>query len=378
MIEPTLTIQQTKCRTPNLRFGAMSALPRRQFGGKLHVIPPQQVQWKPRLRQAAGTLAATRERALWKRQGDSNSIFREFIQFINLEVARHGFRDFKMTSNRRLEKKSELNVESVVNGVVEQNPSVTKTELKCVKGAGVKLKQFFYLFVVVAISFGFIGCDKNNGDNPNNPNNPDDPSNPTSSVLVSSILVGGSLAPNFTYDAQNRLSSIDFGYTVVPLTYPSANTVLAIFEGEEWVFTLNNDGHIVKIKYPDGYEDIYEYENGYLQTDGDANFIWENGNLKSVQWNGGGVTYSYNTISNKEANIAPWTTPMLIVGGHYEGFYAYFPAAYFGKSSKNLVSSSQRDGEQRNYYYETNVGGYVTKVYEDNTEGHPVCEIQYK
>jgi len=31
-------------------------LSRRQFCGKLHVILPQEVQWKPPLRQAAGTL----------------------------------------------------------------------------------------------------------------------------------------------------------------------------------------------------------------------------------------------------------------------------------------------------------------------------------
>jgi hypothetical protein len=40
----------------NERFGAMAALPRRQFCANLNVIPPQQVQWKPPLRQAAGTL----------------------------------------------------------------------------------------------------------------------------------------------------------------------------------------------------------------------------------------------------------------------------------------------------------------------------------
>ena len=42
----------------NGRFGAMAAVARRQFCGKLYVIPPLQVQWKPPLRQAAGTLAA--------------------------------------------------------------------------------------------------------------------------------------------------------------------------------------------------------------------------------------------------------------------------------------------------------------------------------
>ena len=36
----------------------MAAVARRQFCGKLHVITPQEVQWKPPLPQAAGTLAA--------------------------------------------------------------------------------------------------------------------------------------------------------------------------------------------------------------------------------------------------------------------------------------------------------------------------------
>jgi hypothetical protein len=43
----------------NERFGAMAALPRRQFCAKLNVTTPQQVQWKPPLRQAAGTLSAS-------------------------------------------------------------------------------------------------------------------------------------------------------------------------------------------------------------------------------------------------------------------------------------------------------------------------------
>ena len=34
-------------------------LSRRQYCGNFHVITPQQVQWKPPLRQAAGTLAVS-------------------------------------------------------------------------------------------------------------------------------------------------------------------------------------------------------------------------------------------------------------------------------------------------------------------------------
>ena len=52
----------TKSAASNGRFGAMAAVARRQFCGKLHVIIPQQVQWKPPLRQAALTLSASGER----------------------------------------------------------------------------------------------------------------------------------------------------------------------------------------------------------------------------------------------------------------------------------------------------------------------------
>jgi hypothetical protein len=47
-----------KSAATNERFVAMAALPRGQFCANLDVITPQQVQWKPPLRQAAGTLAA--------------------------------------------------------------------------------------------------------------------------------------------------------------------------------------------------------------------------------------------------------------------------------------------------------------------------------
>jgi len=49
----------------NGRFGAMATVPRRQFCAKLNVITPQQVQWKPPLRQAAGTLCASRATVCW-------------------------------------------------------------------------------------------------------------------------------------------------------------------------------------------------------------------------------------------------------------------------------------------------------------------------
>jgi hypothetical protein len=48
----------------NERFGAMAAVPRRKFCGKLDVITPRKVQWKPPLRQAAGTLYASKRQCI--------------------------------------------------------------------------------------------------------------------------------------------------------------------------------------------------------------------------------------------------------------------------------------------------------------------------
>ena len=42
----------------NERFGVMAAEARRNGSANLKVCPPQEVQWKPPLRQAATTLAA--------------------------------------------------------------------------------------------------------------------------------------------------------------------------------------------------------------------------------------------------------------------------------------------------------------------------------
>jgi len=48
-------------KTPavNERFGVMAAVARRNGSANLKVCTPQEVQWKPPLRQAATTLAAS-------------------------------------------------------------------------------------------------------------------------------------------------------------------------------------------------------------------------------------------------------------------------------------------------------------------------------
>jgi len=50
--------EMKKCTTANERFGVMAAVARRNGSANLKVCTPQEVQWKPPLRQAAIPLAA--------------------------------------------------------------------------------------------------------------------------------------------------------------------------------------------------------------------------------------------------------------------------------------------------------------------------------
>ena len=65
----------------------MAAVARRQFCAKLHVITPQQVQWKPPLRQAAGTLCDTRRKIVrkrteiqWKKVNTKERLIEQYIK----------------------------------------------------------------------------------------------------------------------------------------------------------------------------------------------------------------------------------------------------------------------------------------------------------
>ena len=48
-----------KCPATNGRFGASGAVARPKVSADLEVLCPSERQWKPRLRQAAGTLGDT-------------------------------------------------------------------------------------------------------------------------------------------------------------------------------------------------------------------------------------------------------------------------------------------------------------------------------
>ena len=56
-----------KCPASNGRFGASGAVARPKVCTNLEVLRPSERQWKPRLRQAAGTLGASGEQRNRKR-----------------------------------------------------------------------------------------------------------------------------------------------------------------------------------------------------------------------------------------------------------------------------------------------------------------------
>ena len=58
-LENSFDIERKSKKTPavNERFGVMAAVARRKCSANLQVSAPQEVQWKPPLRQAATTLA---------------------------------------------------------------------------------------------------------------------------------------------------------------------------------------------------------------------------------------------------------------------------------------------------------------------------------
>ena len=55
-----------KCPAANVRFGATAAVTRPKVCANLEVFRPSERQWKPRLRQAAGTLYVSGESVVEK------------------------------------------------------------------------------------------------------------------------------------------------------------------------------------------------------------------------------------------------------------------------------------------------------------------------
>ena len=145
---------------------------------------------------------------------------------------------------------------------------------------------------------------------------------------------------------------------------------------------MNEEGYLIKTNIG-SYVITYEYLNGYLQKEEAVggrfgrSFTWENDNLISMieYWDDGDIfttTYSYGTAPNKESNVAPWSPPAI----DEPGFYLALPSNWFGKTSKNLVSS---DIGETSYRYETNANGYVTKVYSTRNGTESLkFEVQYK
>jgi len=259
----------------------------------------------------------------------------------------------------------------------------------------------YLVIAVFAISAAFTSCEKknnddknNNGNNTGNPDSLDNPntgnSNIVSRLICYNVFEGGKVTIDYTYDNQNRPSKINFnGNSWMSFSYPSTDKIQIGENGTTLTFTLNNDGYVIKtdVDY-DG--SLYEYLNGYLQKEiiegkygSSTHFTWGNSNLLSViceDWEGkiDTTTYSYGTLPNKESNIAPWSPPTF----EDFGLFLVLPSNWFGKTSKNLVSSmNYNDSWGESYRYETNSNGYVTKVYTTSIKSGTESlkfEIQYK
>ena len=187
------------------------------------------------------------------------------------------------------------------------------------------------------------------------------------SGLVSRINFDDGSFIDYKYDSQNRLISavMNNNETLSTLTYPSANKVEAVLEGEKWVFTLNGEGCVTKAQGEE-YDWLYEYENGYLtkttQIWGGSVLDWESGNLKLISEQDGPntETYSYGSTPNKETSISAWASPLIEVWSYQ------LPSAFFGKKSQNLATSNTYSNGSvtttTTYSYVTNTNGYVTKA----------------
>jgi hypothetical protein len=228
------------------------------------------------------------------------------------------------------------------------------------------------IVALLAVSVAFVSCEKNNN-------------RETGPALVSRMIISGTTVV-YSYDAQNRITSVNINGTTYTITYPSANAIRIVSGGKEDAITLNNDGLITNFLSSYGYEYVWEYENGYLkkmcELGGYAwvnEYSWVNGCLKSELMTEGAqlgrsAYYSYSSIPDKQTNISLWSPPCNNELG------VLIPASCFGKSSPYLLSEEEiNPGETAKYRYETDTKGYVTNVYREvNGDESLWLEIQYK
>jgi len=241
-----------------------------------------------------------------------------------------------------------------------------------------KKQNLFYVLLALAVCF--ISCDNGNEPNPddggeNNEQNAEE----TDVRLVKQLKYYRENEElfesfEFNYDTKNRPVEIKYQHidAVFCYSYPTENTVV-VTVGDELIdtITLNSDGGVAVPEIV--------YENGGLKEfkiGGVLNFEWKDGNIKTITYNNSSneilrtTTYEYTVTKNKQVSIDFMLFTILVYGGNIDG--GVLPYKWYGKSTENLLSkvTSKRTDEKdvvKNFSYETDADGYVTKIYADSS-----------
>ena len=243
-----------------------------------------------------------------------------------------------------------------------------------------KKKNLFYVLLVLAVCF--ISCDNGNEPNPddggeNNEQNAEE----TDVRLVKQLKYYRENEElfesyEFNYDTENRLVEIKYQHNdaVICYSYPTENTIaLTTNDGFSNTVTLNSDGSVAVPEIV--------YENGGLkkwEIGGDVvlNFEWKDGNVKTTTYKDSSnetlrtTSYEYAATKNKPTSIDFMLFTILVYGSNIDG--GALPYKWYGKSTENLLSkvTSKRTDEKdvvKNFSYETDADGYVTKIYADSS-----------
>jgi len=153
---------------------------------------------------------------------------------------------------------------------------------------------------------------------------------------------------NFTYDSQKSVSKVNFekhekgdSYQNQDYNISYSSNQITITGYSSAIFTLDNQGRIIKSAEENDGERIYSYNSaGYLETvtfkdNSKATFTYANGNLTGFNIG----SYKYSTEYDTNNTYVPYSydiTQNEIL--HYAYGSVLYEQGYYGKVNKNRVS----------------------------------------
>jgi len=237
------------------------------------------------------------------------------------------------------------------------------------------MKKVFLLFMTVA---AITSCSKDDSSTD---------SNQDSCQIVK--LSGNYTDIAFTYGSNGKVSQIvdasdganhkkvsEISYSDSKITVKNTFYNGAYSESESVNYTLDNSGKITSSS--DG--SIYTYNStGYLSEAKSGQlsetFTYANDNLIKIKTTYG--TYSYNTnidYDSQESHVQYVLDSESISKFETKALYEQ---GYFGKKSKNRITSSTEDGDTSNFTYEKNSNGKVNKVTTKSKESSSSTYLEY-